>query len=310
MAFTENTYESSIIELFQTIGYTHIYGPDIDRDYNSPLMEDELEQSLHRLNPTLNEDAINDALNKIHHFENGDLILNNKTFMNYLQNGVQVHFTQNGESKSDICYLVDYKNITNNSFIIANQWTFIENSNKRPDLLLFLNGLPIVLMELKSPAREETDASEAYTQIRNYMNEIPSIFIYNAFCVMSDMLLSKAGTITSDETRFMEWKSTDGVYQIEKIASFETFFYGIFPPERLLDIIKNFICFSCEGNKNYKILAGYHQYFAVNKAINKTKQATITDGKEVFFGILKVVENLFLWYSMLIYYKNISIVQQ
>ena len=142
-----------------------------------------------------------------------------------------------------------------------------------------MNGMPVVLIELKSPSREETDASEAYTQIRNYMHEIPSMFIYNCICVMSDHLTSKAGTITSGEDRFMEWKTKDGSYENTQYAQFDTFFEGMFEKERLLDIIKNFICFSNEGSKQIKILAGYHQYFAVNKAILSTKHATETDGK-------------------------------
>ncbi len=167
----------------------------------------------------------------------------------------------------------------NNSFIIANQWTFIENSEKRPDIILFVNGLPVVLAELKSPSREETNVTDAYRQIKNYMKEIPSMFIYNAICVISDQVISKAGTITSGEDRFMEWKSKDGDYENTKHAQFDTFFEGMFEKERLLDIIKNFICFSNEGVKSYKILAGYHQYFAVKKAIKSTINATDTDGK-------------------------------
>ena len=135
------------------------------------------------------------------------------------------------------------------------------------------------MVELKSPSREETDASEAYRQLRNYMQEIPSMFIYNAICVMSDQLTSKAGTITSGEDRFMEWKTKDGNYENTQYAQFDTFFEGIFKKERLLDIIKNFICFSNEGINSFKILAGYHQYFAVRKAVDSTKKATITDGK-------------------------------
>ena len=134
-------------------------------------------------------------------------------------------------------------------------------------------------MELKSPSREETDVSEAYKQLRNYMQEIPSMFIYNAICVMSDHLTSKAGTITSGEDRFMEWKTKDGDYEDTQYAKFDTFFEGMFQKERLLDIIKNFICFSNEGINSFKILAGYHQYFAVKKAIESTKHATVTDGK-------------------------------
>lgn len=199
--------------------------------------------------------------------------------MDYLQNGIPVRYFVAGEERSSIVYLVDYKNPDNNSFIIANQWTFIENSNKRPDVILFLNGLPVVLVELKSPSREETNASEAYRQLRNYMQEIPSMFIYNAICVMSDQLTSKAGTITSGEDRFMEWKTKDGDYENTQFAQFDTFFEGMFKKERLLDIIKNFICFSNEGINSFKILAGYHQYFAVRKAIESTKHATVTDGK-------------------------------
>ena len=278
--FIEADYENSIVELFQKdLGYEYAYGPDIERDYYSPLYEDVLMESLYRLNRGLPDAAIQEALYKLKNFENGELVQKNAVFMDYLQNGIPVRFFVGGEGRSSIVYLVDYKNIDNNSFIVANQWTFIENSKKRPDVVLFLNGLPIVLIELKSPSREETDASEAYRQLRNYMQEIPSMFIYNAICVMSDQLTSKAGTITSGEDRFMEWKTKDGNYENTQYAQFDTFFEGMFQKGRLLDIIKNFICFSNEGINTFKILAGYHQYFAVRKAIESTKHATITDGK-------------------------------
>lgn len=278
--YTEADYENSVIELFRSdLGYEYTYGPDIERDFYSPLYEDVLLDSLYRLNRKLPDDAIQDALFKLKNFENGELVQKNSVFMDYLQNGIPVRYFVDGEERSSIVYLIDYKNTDNNSFIIANQWTFIENSNKRPDVILFLNGLPVVLVELKSPSREETDASEAYRQLRNYMQEIPSMFIYNAICVMSDQLTSKAGTITSGEDRFMEWKTKDGDYENTQYAQFDTFFEGIFQKERLLDIIKNFICFSNEGINSFKILAGYHQYFAVRKAIESTKHATVTDGK-------------------------------
>ena len=278
--YTEADYENSIIELFQNnLEYEYIYGPDIERDFYSPLYEDILMDSLRYLNRDLPEDAILEAIYKLKNIENGELVQKNATFMDYLQNGISVRYFADGEDRSAIVYLVDYKNVENNSFIIANQWTFIENSNKRPDIILFLNGLPVVLVELKSPSREETDASEAYRQLRNYMQEIPSMFVYNAICVMSDQLTSKAGTITSGEDRFMEWKTKDGDYENTQYAQFDTFFEGIFQKERLLDIIKNFICFSNEGINSFKILAGYHQYFAVRKAVESTKKATITDGK-------------------------------
>ena len=278
--YTEADYENSVIELFSNdLGYEYAYGPDIERDFYSPLYEEVLLDSLYRLNRGLPDDAIQDALFKLKNFENGELVQKNAVFMDYLQNGIPVRYFVDGEERSSIVYLVDYKNPDNNSFIVANQWTFIENSNKRPDVILFLNGLPVVLVELKSPSREETDASEAYRQLRNYMIEIPSMFIYNAICVMSDQLTSKAGTITSGEDRFMEWKTKDGDYENTQYAQFDTFFEGMFQKERLLDIIKNFICFSNEGTNSFKILAGYHQYFAVRKAIESTKHATVTDGK-------------------------------
>ena len=277
--FTEADYENSIIELFQDMGYQYVYGPDIERDFYSPLYKDVLIEYIHRLNPSLPEEAISDAMYKLQNYENGDLVQKNEVFMDYIQHGIPVRYTADGEQCSSLAYIVDYKNVDNNSFIVANQWTFIENSNKRPDIILFINGLPVVLIELKSPSREETDASEGYLQIRNYIHEIPCMFIYNCISVISDQLTSKAGTITSGEDRFMEWKTKDGNYENTQYAQFDTFFEGMFDRARLLDIIKNFVCFSDEGLKKYKILAGYHQYFAVNKAVQMAKKATITDGK-------------------------------
>ena len=309
MPFTEMHYENAVIQLFEQMGYSYVYGPEVERDYASPLYDAILQDAIYRLNKRLPSDAIQDALYKLKNFENAELVQKNMVFMDYLQNGIPVKFFVNGEERADIVYLVDYANPNNNSFIVANQWTFIENSNKRPDIILFINGLPLVLVELKSPSREETDASEAYLQLRNYMKEIPSMFIYNAICVMSDQLISKAGTITSGEDRFMEWKTVDGSYENTQYASFDIFFEGLFQKERLLDIIKNFICFSNDGLQSFKILAGYHQYFAVKKAIESTKHATVTDGKAVYFGIRKAAGNRSRWFFMLIFYKRLWIVR-
>lgn len=281
--FTEAAYENAVIDLFKNMNYDYVFGPDIERDFRSPLYDSVLEDSIRRINPNVHEKAILDAIYRFKNFENGDLVSKNKVFMDYLQNGIPARYTENGEEKSTIVYLADYDNINNNSFVVANQWTFIENSNKRPDILLFLNGIPVVLIELKSPSRDETDASEAYLQIRNYIQEIPSMFVYNAICAISDQLTSKAGTITSNERRFMEWKTVDGSYENTQLASFDTFFEGMFERSRLLDIIKNFICFSNNGKEDIKILAGYHQYFAVNKAVKSTIRATQTDGKAGVF---------------------------
>ena len=276
--YSEANYENSVIELFRNMGYQYVYGPDVERDYKSPLYDDILEESLVRLNPKLPSAAIQDALYKLKNFENGTLVQKNIVFMNYLQNGIEVSYHHKGEVRSDIVYIADYRNTENNSFIVSNQWTFTENSTKRPDVLLFLNGLPVVLIELKSPSREETDVSEAYAQIRNYMQEIPSMFIYNAICVMSDMSTSKAGTITSGEDRFMEWKTKDGSYENTQYAQFDTFFEGIFQRDRFLDILKNFICFDNNGINQFKILAAYHQYFAVRKAVESTCNASREGG--------------------------------
>ena len=253
--FTEANYENSIIDLFENMGYTHVYGPNIAHNYSNPLYQEVLEESIFRLNPRLPYEAVREAVYKLSNFENGELVQKNAVFMDYLQNGIEVRYFDK-EERSARVQLVDYNNVDNNSFIVANQWTVVENSKKRPDVLIFLNGLPVVLVELKSPSREETNASEAYRQIRNYMKEIPSMFIYNCICVMSDQLTSKAGTITSGEDRFMAWKTVDGSYENTQVAQFDTFFEGMFQRERLLDIIKNFICFSNDGVKCSKILAG------------------------------------------------------
>ena len=279
ITFTEDSYEKTIIQLFEEMGYDHVYGPNIDRDFSSPLYDDVLEDSITKINKELPPAAIKDALYKLRNFENADLVHKNQVFMDYMQNGVPVSYFYKGEERSSIVYLADYKNPENNSFVVANQWTIIENSNKRPDVILFVNGLPLVVMELKSPSREETDASEAYSQLRNYMMEIPSLFTYNAICVISDMVTTKAGTITSGLDRFMEWKTKDGEREDKSLLQFETFFEGMFHKDRILDIIKNFICFSNDGTKLIKILAGYHQYYAVKKAIISTKHASVTDGK-------------------------------
>nr|WP_145164556.1 type I restriction endonuclease subunit R [Paenibacillus terrae] len=276
MPYTEKNYENAVIEIFHdTLGYGYAYGPDVVRDYTDPLYLDELLPALRRINSKLSESALSEAVYKLRSFEAGTVVQKNVQFMNYLQNGISVNYFDKGEQQAALVYLVDFDNIEQNTFTVANQWTITENSEKRPDIIVFLNGLPVIVFELKSPSREETDASEAYRQIRNYMKEIPSLFVFNAFLVMSDLVMSKAGTITADEDRFMEWKTKDGNYENTQYAQFDTFIEGMFDKERLLDIIKNFICFS----GNTKILGAYHQYFAVRKAIVSTIKATETDGR-------------------------------
>lgn len=280
MSFTESNYENAVRKLFtDVLGYSYAYGPDIERDYHVPLYEDLLFPALQRINPGLPMEALNEAVYMIKNFETGTLLQKNMTFTDYMQTGVPVKYFVDGEERSALVYLIDFRNPANNDFTVVNQWTIVENSEKRPDVVLFVNGLPLVVVELKSPSREETDASAAYRQLRNYMYEIPSLFVYNQVCVMSDLTTSRAGTITSGEDRFMEWKTRDGSYENTQYAQFDTFFEGMFEKARFLDILKNFICFNVDGQNTFKVMAAYHQYFAVKKAIESTRHATVTDGK-------------------------------
>lgn len=272
-------YENALMSLFENLGYETLYGPDIARDYRVPVNEPQMRFALTLVNPTKPNVAIDEAIRKVMNIDTGDLVQKNEKFMDYLQNGVEVTYENGGEMVHDIIYLIDYFNTSRNKFQAVNQWTYQEYSEKRADIIIFINGLPLVLIELKSPSREETDASAAYRQIRNYIKEIPSMFIYNAFCVMSDMECSKAGTITSNEDRYMEWKTKDGSYESTDAIDYDTFFVGMFKQDRLLDILKNFICFSKNESGDAKILAGYHQYFAVKKAVERTVRATNGDGK-------------------------------
>ena len=279
MSFTEDNYEKAVIALFEQMGYRHQYGPDIERDYYTPFYEEQLLLSLGNLNREKPQAAIQEAVAKLKSIDTGSLTQKNELFMDYLQHGIEVSYFDGKEQRNDLVYLIDYAHTERNDFQIINQWTFVEHAEKRADIVVFVNGLPLVVIELKSPSREETDASEAYLQLRNYMRDIPSLFVYNVFCVMSDMVCSKAGTITSKEDRYMEWKTKDGDYESTDFADYDTFFEGIFQRERLLDIIRNFICFSKDESGTAKILAAYHQYFAVKKAIERTKIAVQNDGK-------------------------------
>lgn len=276
---SEGMYENALMSLFENLGYETLYGPDIARDYRIPVNEPQMRFALSLVNPTKPNIAIDEAIRKVMSIDTGDLVQKNEKFMDYLQNGVEITYENGGEMVHDIIYLIDYFNTSRNKFQAVNQWTYQEYSEKRADIIIFINGLPLVLIELKSPSREETDASAAYRQIRNYIKEIPSMFIYNAFCVMSDMECSKAGTITSNEDRYMEWKNRDGSYESTDAIDYDTFFVGMFKQDRLLDILKNFICFSKNESGDAKILAGYHQYFAVKKAVERTVRATNGDGK-------------------------------
>ena len=282
-AIDEDFYEKTLIEYFcENLDYEHLYGPDIPRtttEYHDVFLPDILPEALERINPTLPRQAINEAVLKINDIDTGSLQQRNEAFHEYLQSGVEVRFFDGKEEQNDIVYLIDFDNPENNDFHVVNQWTFVEYSNKRPDLIVFVNGMPLVIFELKSPSREETDSSDAYLQLRNYMQHIPSMFVPNAFCVMSDMSDTRVGTITASEDRFVKWKSIDGDYSETQNADWKTMLEGMFRKARLTDIIKNFICFNDSADSVVKILAGYHQYFAVHKAADRAVEAVAGDGK-------------------------------
>lgn len=282
-AIDEDFYEKTLIEYFcENLDYEHLYGPDVPRtttEYHDVFLPDILPDALERINPTLPRQAINEAVLKINDIDSGSLQQRNEAFHEYLQSGVEVRFFDGKEEQNDIVYLIDFDNPENNDFHVVNQWTFVEYSNKRPDLIVFVNGMPLVIFELKSPSREETDSSDAYLQLRNYMQHIPSMFVPNAFCVMSDMSDTRVGTITASEDRFVKWKSIDGDYSETQNADWKTMLEGMFRKERLTDIIKNFICFNNSADSVVKILAGYHQYFAVHKAADRAVEAVAGDGK-------------------------------
>lgn len=282
-AIDEDFYEKTLIEYFcENLDYEHLYGPDVPRtttEYHDVFLPDILPDALERINPTLPRQAINEAVLKINDVDTGSLQQRNEAFHEYLQSGVEVRFFDGKEEQNDIVYLIDFDNPENNDFHVVNQWTFVEYSNKRPDLIVFVNGMPLVIFELKSPSREETDSSDAYLQLRNYMQHIPSMFVPNAFCVMSDMSDTRVGTITASEDRFVKWKSIDGDYSETQNADWKTMLEGMFRKERLTDIIKNFICFNDSADSVVKILAGYHQYFSVHKAADRAVEAVAGDGK-------------------------------
>ena len=255
--------------------YRYEYGPDIVRDYSNPLLDDVLQASLQRINPTLPASAIDDAIKKLHQIEGSSLYECNFKFTQMLQYGIEVQYTdEKHQVKTKIVNLIDYDHEAENDFLVVNQFTMQELETKRPDIVVFVNGLPLVVIELKSPSREETDASEAYLQLRNYQKFIPSLFIYNAFNVMSDMALTRIGTITAKEDRYMEWKQPTG-----EVADYDTAFKSVFTPRVFLNLLKNYQLFDVREGGYAKILAGYHQYYAVEKAALKTEEAVKGDGK-------------------------------
>ncbi|MHB9291203.1 putative type I restriction enzyme, R subunit [Hollandina sp. SP2] len=271
--FNEACYENAVIELLQGLGYEHRYGPDIERDYHNPLCVDVLSEQLPFINPKAKSPAIAEALHRITNIEQGTLLQKNKIFTDWLRNGLEVSYQEKSETKTEIINLVDFKNPQNNGFQVINQWTYIENAKHRPDLVIFVNGFPLVVAELKTCMNEDVGIENGYKQLRNYMKEIPGLFVYNAFCIISDLTETKAGTISSGFDRFAAWKTVDGDYEETKYAQYHVLFEGMLEQNRFLDLLQDFILFSHDMPEDIKILAAYHQYFAVKKAVLSTLKA-------------------------------------
>lgn len=251
----------------------------MERDYREPFYRADLLASMRRLNPSLPADAMEQGIKQITNISIGTLEQNNEQFTLWMQNGLEVGYLQDGEERTALMRLIDYERPERNLFKVVNQWRVEEYKNKRCDMVVMVNGLPLVVVELKSAVSEDATIDDAYKQIKNYQQSVPSLFSYNAFNVISDMSETRAGTITAKETRYMEWKTVDGSYESTLIADYRTFLLGMFQQRRLLDILQNYICFDKNQGRYAKILTAYHQYYAVGKALERTKEAVEGNGK-------------------------------
>lgn len=291
---TENTIESFAIELLEKLGYTYIYAPDIAPDSENPeresfeqvLLVQRLQNAVRKINPSIPADAQAEAIKEIQRIASPELLANNETFHRLLTEGIPVSKRVDGDDRGDRVWLIDFKNPHNNEFVVANQFTIIENgNNKRPDVILFVNGIPLIVIELKNAADENTTINSAFKQVETYKTIIPSLFTYNGFVVISDGLEAKAGSISAGFSRFMAWKSADGKAEASHLVSqLETLIQGMLNKETLIDLIRHFIVFEKSQKEDtvtgittistVKKLAAYHQYYAVNRAVESTLRAT------------------------------------
>ena len=297
--FNEEQLEDATLNIFEELGYERLNGYDIDRDYHNVFMEDNLFDDLCRINKDFNDSQIQDAIKTIKTLSHGNPVEDNKIFTRYLLEGVPVQVKTNNGYQYKNVKLIDFDNVNANHFQVINQYTIIEFDTKRPDIIVFINGIPLVVIELKTATNEDVKLEDAYTQLTGYRNVyIPSLFKYNQFLVISDGVTAKAGTITSPYSRFSDWKkveANDEVY--ENMPTHETLFNGMFRKDRLLDIIQNFILFSDDK----KILAQYHQYFGVKKAILSTLTNGAKTGKA---GIVWHTQGSGKSFSMVFYSGN------
>lgn len=290
---TENSIEEFAIELLEKLGYESVYGPDIAPDGETPeresyeqvLLIDRLRKALKRINRNMPADVLEDAIKEIRRIHSPELLTNNETFHRFLTEGIPVSKRVEGDDRGDLVWLIDFKNPYNNDFLVVNQFTVVENNHtKRPDIVLFVNGIPLVVIELKNAADENASIRSAFRQIETYKSLIPTLFIYNGFVVISDGLEAKAGTISSGFSRFMAWKSSDGKIEASHLVSqLETLIEGMLNKETLIDLMRHFIVFEKTKKEDpetgiitintVKKMAAYHQYYAVNRAVESTLRA-------------------------------------
>lgn len=291
---TENIIETFAIELLDKLGYEYVYAPNIAHDSETPerdsyaqiLLLNRLQNAVKRINPSIPPESQSEAIKEIQRIASPELLTNNETFHRLLTEGIPVSKRVDGDDRGDRVWLIDFKNPFNNDFIAANQFTIIENgNNKRPDVILFINGIPLVVIELKNAADENTTINSAFKQIETYKAIIPSLFTYNGFVIISDGLEAKAGTVSSGFSRFMSWKSADGKAEASHLVSqLETLIQGMLNKETLIDLIRHFIVFEKSKKEDpetgittistVKKLAAYHQYYAVNRAVESTLRAS------------------------------------
>ncbi len=287
--FCESHLEEATLEWFEELGYEIVFAPDIApdgdyperEDYSDIILNDRLKEALTRINPRIPGDALEDAFRQITIPQSPSLIMNNKTFQKMITDGIDVPVKQADASyRTEKVYIFDFEQPLNNEFMVANQLTVVEHGvEKRPDVVAFVNGIPLVVIELKSASDENVDISDAYNQLQTYKMTIPSLFTYNSFLITSDGVNARAGTLTSNEDRFMTWRTIDGETTAPlSIPQLEVLIKGMFQQDRFLDIIRHFVLFQSDGRDTIKILAGYHQYHAVNKAIDSTERATRESG--------------------------------
>ncbi len=284
---TENEIEEIALSYLQSIGYSYILGTDIspdgehtERQYNEVILATRLRDAIDKLNPNISQDAKEDALKKVLRTESPNLLINNENFHRYLTDGVDVEVRTGGGIRGEKVYIIDFTNPDNNEFLAINQFTIIEGSqNKRPDMILFVNGLPLVVIELKNAVDENASVKTAYNQLQTYKQAIPSLFTYNELLIVSDGWDALCGTLTSDYGRFMSWKTKDGLTTADHLQpQMEVMFLGMLNKTTLLDLIRQFIVFEKSDTKILKKVAAYHQYYAVNKAVESTIIASSSNG--------------------------------